>query len=195
MSPRRTTLPELGRFPPKVLHLRASPRWPRTRAAGPEPQDRWPQPLPPARPRTAPTRRPAPLAAAPRRRACPRVRQVPRGARPGPPGRGPEWQSGLPGQPLPAADRPMAPLALPRALLALPRDLPRQRAGPPQVQPPLMPAHWPGRPCLPGKMQLPSARPRVPRGLPPPSCPRSAGPLAARSPPWAGCQGRALSAG
>ena len=85
MSPRRTTLPELARFPPKVPHLRPSPRFGRTRAAGPEPLGLLPDPLPPAQPQSAPPPRPArPAEAPPRRR--------------------PEWQSGLPGQPLPAAD-------------------------------------------------------------------------------------------
>ena len=97
MSPRRTTLPELARLPPKVSHLRPSPRFGRTRAAGPEPLGLLPDPLPPAQLRSAPPPRPARPAEAPRRRR-------------------PEWQSGLPGQPLPrllANDS----LALPRAPL------------------------------------------------------------------------------
>lgn len=165
MSPRRTTLPELARFPPKVTHLRRSPRFGRTRVAGPEPPGRRPDPLPPARsqPQPVPSRQPSRPAAALR-------------------------QSGLTGQPLPAAGRPMTPLDLPRAP-------PRQRAGPPEVPPPMMPAYWPRHPRLPGKIPLRPAHGRTLREPPRPSFPRSAWPPAARPPPWAGSQGRARSAG
>jgi hypothetical protein len=147
MSPRRTTLPELARFPPKVPQLRPSPRFGQARAAGPEPLGLLPDPLPPAQLRSAPSPRPARPAEALRRRL--------------------EWQSGPPDQPLPAADRPTAPLALPRAPLALLRAPPRQRAGPPWVQPPTMPAYRPRHPRLPGKIPpLPPARSRVPREPP-----------------------------
>lgn len=183
MSPRRTTLPELARFPPKVPQLRPSPRFGLTQAAGPEPPDGRPGPPPLAQPQAAPSRPAGALRQAARHR-------VPRGSRaePGPPGRWMPGQNGWPGQPLPATDRPMT-------RLALPATRPRQRAGPLWVQPPMMPADRSSHPPLPGKMPLLEASRQRQRQLVQPPSPPSHWPAPAHPPPWGGSQKRARSAG